>query len=316
MTKTVKIKVIGVGDAGINIVNYMMINSLTGVEFWVMNTDVKLLNISDCENKLQLGANTLNGLSTEGNIHLGEKAAEESYNDIKNTIKGADMVFIVAGFGGGTGTATAPVIAKIAKEMGILTIAIVSKPYTFEGVRCQKKANIGIKELKEVADAIAVISNDKLLHVADREYSIHEAFSVSDEIFFKFVQNISDITTLPEMINIEFDDLKKVLQNADFLSIGTGQATGENKVAKATRMAINSKLSDHTINEAKSIIVNIKGNSSLTIAEVSEVSSIINYATDKDTTVIIGTTIDDTIQDKVQISIIATGFAMERGDIK
>lgn len=310
MTDPVKIKIIGVGGAGINTVNQMIKNGLTGVEFCVMEADKKSLAASDCENKLLLGAKTLNGLSVGGDIILGEEAAKEYQQDIKNAIEGADMVFIIAGMGGGMGTGAAPVIAKIAKEMRILTIAIVSKPFSWEGRKRQERADLGIKELKDTADAIAVIPNDKLPDVINRQYSVHEAFSISDEILFKFVQTISDIVTLSGMINIEFDDFKKVLKNAGFMSIGIGQASGENRAAKATRMAINSKLSEHFISESTGIILNIKGDSNLTMAEVSEVTGIID-SIDEDTTVIIGTIIDESIQDAVQITVIAAGFDKE-----
>ena len=308
MDKTVKIKVIGVGGAGINTVNRMMKNGLTGVEFLVMNTDVQLLDASDCPNKLQLGKNTTAGLCSGGDPQLGEKAAKETEQDIKVALKDADMVFITAGLGGGTGTGATPVIAKIAKDMGILTVAVVSKPFSWEGQRRQERADQGIKELKKGTDAVLVIPNYKLLQCVDRQVSMSEAFSIVDETLLKFVQTISNMITIPGCINVDFADVKSVMQNAGSVLMSIGEATGENRAIKAVKTALNSDSLKSPLKSATGIIVNIKGDSNTTLHEISDIANFINDAINEDAKVIIGTVTDEKASDEICVTIIATGF--------
>ncbi len=310
--KTAKIKIIGVGGAGISTVNRMIKNGLTGVEFWVMNTDVQLLDTSDCKNKLQLGKNTTNGLGSGGNPQIGEKSAKETEQDIKMALNDADMVFITAGMGSGTGTGAAPVIAKMAKDMGILTIAVVSRPFSWEGQEKQETANQGIKGLRKSADAVLVIPNDKLLQGVDRQVSMAEAFQIVDETLLKFVQTISDMITIPGRINVDFADVKTVMQNAGFLLMSIGQAAGENRAIEAVKKAIRSESLESPLKDATSVIVNIKGGADMCLHDISDVANVIQDAVSDDTTVIIGTVIDESIQDEVQITVVAMGLDTEK----
>ena len=307
MSENVKIKVIGVGHGGINTVDNMIKNGLTGVEFWVMNADTELLNNSVCENKLQLGKNTTGGLGTGGNAQIGEKTAQEIQEDIKNVLRDSDMVFITAGFGGGTGTGATPVIAQMAKEMGILTVALVTKPFYFEGHKRQQTAEIGIEKLEKSADAIWVIPNDKLLECVGRQVSMAEAFRIVDDTLLKFIQSISNMITIPGMINVELGDIKRIFKNSGLVSTGIGHASGENRAEIAAKSAIESEQLKSSIHNAKRLIINITGNSNMALHEISEVASIISDSVCDDATIVIGAMVDDNMQDEICVTLIATG---------
>lgn len=303
-----KIKVIGVGGGGGNAVNRMIKSGLTGVEFWLMNTDLQVLNFSTCKNKIQLGAKLTNGLGAGGEPQVGEKAAEEAQQEITSAIEGADMVFVTAGMGGGTGTGAAPVVAKIAKDLGILTIGVVTKPFSFEGKRRQNQAQQGLEKLRESVDALIVIPNDKLLDVVDRRVSLQESFIVVDEVLLRGVQGISDIITIPGLINVDFADVKSVMAASGSALMGIGRGTGEGRAIEAAKIAINSQLLETSINGASGVIVNITGGPDMTLHEVTDATNIINDAVLDDARVIIGAVVDDNIQGEIQITVIATGF--------
>jgi len=303
------IKVIGVGGGGGNAVNRMIKAKLAGVEFWLMNTDLQVLTYSNVPNKVQLGAGITKGLGAGGNPTTGEKAALETKDDIMRALEGADMVFITAGMGGGTGTGAAPVVAQIAKDLGILTIAFVTKPFRWEGNKRMMQAEAGIEKMKKYVDAILVVPNDKLLQVVERQIGIREAFCVTDEVLYRGIQGISDTITIPGLINIDFADVKKVIKDSGTALMGIGRAQGEGRAVKAAEMAINSQLLESSIDGAKGIIVNITGSSNLTLYEINDATSIINNVVNEDAEVIIGTAINEAFQNEIQITVIATGFA-------
>ena len=305
-----EIKVIGVGGGGGNAVNRMIKSGLTGVEFWLMNTDLQILNTSICKNKIQLGPKLTNGLGAGGEPQVGEKAAEEAQQEITQALEGADMVFVTAGMGGGTGTGAAPIVAKIAKDLGILTIGVVTKPFSFEGKRRQNQAQQGLEKLRESVDALIVIPNDKLLDVVDRRVSLQESFIVVDEVLLRGVQGISDIITIPGLINVDFADVKSVMQASGSALMGIGRGTGEGRAVEAAKIAINSQLLETSINGASGVIVNITGGPDMTLHEVTDATNIINDAVLDDARVIIGAVVDDNIQGEIQITVIATGFEL------
>ena len=305
-----KIKVVGVGGGGGNAVNRMIKSGLTGVEFWLMNTDLQILNTSICQNKIQLGPKLTNGLGAGGEPQVGEKAAEEAQQEITQALEGADMVFVTAGMGGGTGTGAAPIVAKIAKDLGILTIGVVTKPFSFEGKRRQNQAQQGLEKLRESVDALIVIPNDKLLDVVDRRVSLQESFIVVDEVLLRGVQGISDIITIPGLINVDFADVKSVMASSGSALMGIGRGTGEGRAVEAAKIAINSQLLETSINGASGVIVNITGGPDMTLHEVTDATNIINDAVLDDARVIIGAVVDDNIQGEIQITVIATGFEL------
>ena len=306
-----KIKVIGVGGGGGNAVNRMIKAGLSGVEFWLMNTDLQVLEYGQTKNRIQLGAKSTNGLGAGGDPTVGERAAEEAQQEVTQAIEGADMVFITAGMGGGTGTGAAPVVAKIAKELGILTIAVVTKPFSWEGRKRQNQANQGLEKLREAVDAVIVIPNDKLLQVVDRQVSLTESFSIVDEVLLRGVQGISDIITVPGLINVDFADVKCVMQASGSALMGIGRGQGEGRAIKAAEIAINSQLLESSINGATGVIVNITGGPDMTLHEISDAANIIHDAVNDDATVIIGTAVNENIQGEIQITVIATGFEMK-----
>jgi cell division protein FtsZ len=306
------IKVIGVGGGGGNAVNRMVQSGLSGVEFWLMNTDLQVLYNGKTNNRIQLGSTSTQGLGAGGDPSVGEKAAEEAQQEITQALEGADMVFITAGMGGGTGTGAAPVVAKIAKQLGILTIAVVTKPFTWEGKKRQNQANGGLEKLKESVDAVIVVPNDKLLQVVDRQVSLEESFIIVDEVLSRGVQGISDIITVPGVINVDFADVKAVMQASGSALMGIGRAQGEGRAIKAAQQAINSQLLESSINGASGVIVNITGGPDMGIHEISDAASIIHDAVLDDATVIIGTAVDESFKDGViQITVIATGFELK-----
>lgn len=305
------IKVIGVGGGGGNAVNRMIQSGLSGVEFWLMNTDLQVLVNGKTNNRIQLGSQSTQGLGAGGDPSVGEKAAEEAQQEITQALEGADMVFITAGMGGGTGTGAAPVVAKIAKQLGILTIAVVTKPFGWEGKKRQNQALNGLEKLKESVDAVIVVPNDKLLQVVDRQVSLNESFIIVDEVLLRGVQGISDIITVPGIINVDFADVKTVMQASGSALMGIGRAQGEGRAVKAAQQAINSQLLESSINGASGVIVNITGGPDMGIHEVSDAASIIHDAVLDDATVIIGTAVNESIQGEIQITVIATGFELK-----
>ena len=271
-----RIKVVGVGGGGGNAVNRMMQAKLAGVEFWLMNTDLQVLTCSDVPNKLQLGLETTNGLGSGGDPSVGEQAALEVKEKITKALDNTDMLFITAGMGGGTGTGAAPVVAQIAQDLGILTIAFVTKPFFWEGKKRMNQAEEGIEKLKKYVDAILVVPNDKLLQVVERQIGVREAFCVTDEVLYRGIQGLSDIITIPGMINIDFADVRKVVKNSGTALMGIGRAQGEGRAIKAAEMAINSQLLESSIDGAGGIIVNITGSSNMTLYEINDATNVIN----------------------------------------
>ena len=309
------IKVIGAGGGGGNAVNRMIKAGLTGVDFWAMNTDAQVLKMSLAENKIQLGGKLTEGLGAGGDPSVGEKAAEETRDQIVQALDGANMVFVTAGMGGGTGTGSAPVIAKIAKELGALTIGVVTKPFSFEGKRRMNQAMQGLEKLKETVDALIVIPNDKLLEVVERRTTMKDAFQVVDEVLLRGVQGISDIITVPGLINVDFADIKAVMQSSGSALMGIGKGTGEGRAMEAAKLAINSPLLETSINGASGIIMNVTGGSDMTLHEVTEAAQVIHDAVAEDAIVTFGSVIDDRIQGEIQITVIATGFEMKTPEL-
>ncbi len=309
------IKVIGVGGGGGNAVNRMIKAGLGGVEFWALNTDVQVLQMSLAENKIRIGSKLTNGLGAGGNPEKGEKSAEETRDEIVNAIGKADMVFVTAGMGGGTGTGAAPVVARIAKELGALTIGVVTKPFSFEGKKRMNQALQGLEKLKETVDALIVIPNDKLLEVVDRRTTMREAFQVVDEVLLRGVQGISDIITVPGMINVDFADVRSVMESSGSALMGIGRGTGEGRALEAAKSAINSPLLETSINGASGIIMNVTGGPDMTLYEVTDAAQVIHDAVSEDATVHFGSVIDDRIQGEIQITVIATGFELKKNQV-
>ncbi|MBR6162573.1 cell division protein FtsZ [bacterium] len=310
-----KIKVIGVGGGGGNAVNRMIKAGLTGVEFWAMNTDLQVLNRSLSENKINLGSKLTNGLGAGGNPEKGEKAAEETRDDIVNAIGQADMVFVTAGMGGGTGTGAAPVIARIAKELGALTIGVVTKPFSFEGKKRMNQAISGLDKLKETVDALVTIPNDKLLEVIDRRTTMQEAFLAVDEVLLRGVQGISDIITIPGLINVDFADVRSVMESSGSALMGIGKGSGEGRALEAAKQAINSPLLETSIRGASGIIINVTGGMDLALNEVVDAVKVITDAASEDATIHFGTVSDERIQGEIQITVVATGFDLKNQGI-
>ena len=304
-----RIKVAGIGGGGGNAVNRMIKANLKGVDFWLMNTDLQVLNCSDVPNKLQLGVETTRGLGSGGDPSVGERAAIEVKEKITKALDNTDMLFITAGMGGGTGTGAAPIVAQVAQDLGILTIAFVTKPFVWEGKKRMAQAEAGIEKLKRYVDAILVVPNDKLLQVVERQLGLREAFCVTDEVLYRGIQGLSEIITVPGLINIDFADVKKVVKNSGTALMGIGRAQGEGRAIKAAEMAINSMLLESSIDGASGIIVNITGSSNMTLYEINDATNVINNVVKDDADVIIGTAFNDSMQNEIQITVIATGFA-------
>jgi cell division protein FtsZ len=302
------IKVIGVGGGGSNAVNRMIGSNLKGVEFWVVNTDIQALNVSLADHKLQIGTKLTKGLGGGAIPSVGESAAKESKEDLEMAIEGADMVFVTAGMGGGTGTGASSVIAKIAKEQGALTIGVVTKPFRFEGPIRARQAEEGIAKLREEVDALIVIPNDKLLQVVERMTSMVEAFKIADEVLKQGVQGISDLITIAGLINLDFADVKTIMKDSGSAMMGIGRATGENRAIEAAEQAISSPLLEETITGATGVILNVTGGESLTLHEVNDAADVIYSAVDPDANIIFGSVVDEKLKDELVITVIATGF--------
>lgn len=309
MEQFAQIKVIGVGGGGNNAVNRMIEANLKGVQFIAINTDKQALFTSKAEYKIQIGEKLTRGLGAGANPDMGSKAAEESRDDIFQALQGADMVFITAGMGGGTGTGAAPIVAEIAKEMGILTVGVVTKPFTFEGKRRRAHAEKGIEELKKRVDTLVTIPNDRLLQVVERRTSIVEAFKIADDILRQGVQGISDLITTPGLVNLDFADVKTVMYERGLAHMGIGKASGENRAIEAARQATHSPLLETTINGSKGVLLNITGGNSLSLHEVTEAAEIVSESADVDANIIFGAVIDETLKDEIRITVIATGFS-------
>lgn len=308
-TTFAKIKVIGVGGGGGNAVNTMInSNQINGVEFITVNTDAQALLTSKAETKIQIGSNFTKGLGSGADPEVGRAAAEESKEKIKDLVFDSDMVFITAGMGGGTGTGASPVIAQIAKESGALTVAVVTKPFSFEGIRRMQSAEEGIDDLKDKVDTLIVIPNQRLMDVVDKKMTLMDAFRLADNVLGQGVQGISDLITVPGLINVDFADVRTIMSDSGTALMGIGQASGENRAATAARMAISSPLLEISIEGAKGILYNIVGGSDMTMSEVSDASAIIANASDPDANIIFGATIDENLGSSIKLSVIATGF--------
>jgi cell division protein FtsZ len=302
------IKVVGVGGAGSNAVNRMIAAGLNGIEFWACNTDAQALELAAAKNRMQIGSKLTRGLGAGGNPTVGQKAAEESREEIAAALAGADMVFIAAGMGGGTGTGAAPIVAEVAKELGALTVGVVTKPFMFEGRRRSTQAEAGIADIKERVDTLITIPNQRLLEVVDHRASMQDAFVEADKVLMQGVQAISDIITVPGLINVDFADVKAVMQAAGSALMGVGRATGEGRAVEAARHAINSPLLETTIDGASGVIFTVTGGPDLTLHEVQEAANVVYSAVSDDANIIFGAVIDDRLHGEVLITVIATGF--------
>ena len=304
-----KIKVIGIGGGGGNAINSMMsVNQINGVDFLGVNTDAQALFLCQSQTKIQIGENLTRGLGAGGNPEIGKQAAEESREKLKEHLHDTDMVFLTCGEGGGTGTGATPIIAQIAKDLGALTVAVVTKPFQFEGTRRMVQAEEGIENLKDKVDTLIVIPNQRIMDVIDKKMTLLEAFRVADSVLGQGVQGISDLITMPGLINVDFADVRAIMTGAGSALMGIGTGVGENRAATAARTAISSPLLEMSIDGAKGVLFNITGGPDLTMAEVDEAAKQIAAAVDPDANIIFGATIDEHLVDQVKISVIATGF--------
>lgn len=303
-----KIKVIGIGGGGNNAVERMIASDVKGIEFVVMNTDRQILTNSKAQSKLQIGTKLTRGLGAGGDPEIGQKSAEESKNEISELLEGSDMVFITAGMGGGTGTGAAPIVAEVAKDMGILTVGVVTKPFLFEGMKRKKQAEAGIESLKGKVDTLVIIPNDRLLEIAEKRTTMVEAFSMADDVLKQGIQGISDLIAVPNLINLDFADVKSIMANQGVAHMGIGRAGGENRAADAAKAAIKSPLLETSIDGAQAVLINITGGRELGLFEVNEAADLIREAVDTEANIIFGAGIDEGLKDDVKITVIATGF--------
>lgn len=310
-----KIKVIGVGGGGCNAVNRMIDSGLAGIEFWTVNTDAQALTYSSTTNAMQLGQKLTRGLGAGGNPSIGQKAAEESRDEIFQAVEGSDLVFITAGMGGGTGTGAAPVVAEAAKEAGALTVGVVTRPFTFEGRRRTSQAESGIAALQASVDTLIIIPNDKLLSVISEQTPVQEAFRVADDILRQGVQGISDIITISGLVNVDFADVRAVMADAGSALMGIGVGSGKSRAREAAIAATSSPLLETSIDGAGGVVFNITGGSDLTLHEVNQAAEIIYEAVDPNANIIFGAVIDDRLQGEIRITVIATGFSADTRSI-
>ncbi|WP_373598430.1 cell division protein FtsZ [Paraclostridium bifermentans] len=308
MDNFAKIKVIGVGGGGNNAVNRMVEAQLKGVEFIAVNTDKQALYTSKAEHKIQVGEKLTRGLGAGANPEVGKKSAEESKDEILKVLEGADMVFVTAGMGGGTGTGAAPVVAQLAKEMGILTVGVVTKPFAFEGKVRMKNAEQGIKELKTKVDTLITIPNDRLLQIVQKNTSMLEAFSIADDVLKQGIESISDLIAAPGLINLDFADVQSIMKEKGLAHMGMGRAQGENRAIEAARQAIQSPLLETSIKGAKGVLLNITGGANLGLFEINEASTLVQESCDSEANIIFGATIKEDLKDDLVITVIATGF--------
>jgi len=307
--KFAKIKVVGVGGGGGNAINSMIANlQIRGVDFMAINTDAQALSVNEAGVKIQIGKELTKGLGSGARPDIGKDAAEESIDEIRAALEGSDMVFITAGMGGGTGTGASPVIAQIAKEMGALTVGVVTKPFHFEGARRTENAEVGTKELKEKVDALITIPNQKLLDVVEKKMSMLDAFKVADSVLGEGVQGISDLIVMPGLVNVDFADVRTIMTDSGSAMMGIGTASGENRAENAAKAAISSPLLDVSIDGATGILINVIGGTDLGIHEVDAAARIIGEKANPDAEIIFGATLDESLNDQIKIVVIATGF--------
>lgn len=310
-----KIKVIGVGGAGNSAINRMIASKIRGVEFIAINTDIQALHQNQAKNKLHIGKNTTKGLGAGMNPEAGFQAAQENLNEIRDILKGSDMVFVTCGLGGGTGTGASPVVAQVAKEVGALTVAVVTKPFSFEGAQRTAIAERGFNELKDKVDAIITIPNDRIFQAIDKKTSVLDAFKVVDDILRQGVQGISELITVPGLVNLDFNDVKTIMQDTGSALMGIGEASGENRAVSAAKMAISSPLLDISIEGARGVLYIIVGGTNLAMSEIQDAAKIISESADENAKVIFGAAIDEALKDKIRITVIATGFG-EKDPVK
>ncbi|WP_067931561.1 cell division protein FtsZ [Alicyclobacillus kakegawensis] len=303
-----RIKVVGVGGGGCNAVNRMIDSGIAGVEFIVVNTDAQALRLSKAETRIQIGEKVTRGLGAGANPEIGKKAAEESREALTNALQGADMVFVTAGMGGGTGTGAAPIIAEISKELGALTVGVVTKPFRFEQKRRMSQAEVGIANLKEKVDTLIVIPNDRLLEIVDRNTPVTEAFKEADNVLRQGVSGISDLIAVPGLINVDFADVKAIMTERGSALMGIGTASGENRATEAAKMAICSPLLETSIEGARGVLMHVSGSENLSLWEVNEAADIVSAAVDPDVNMIFGANINPDLQDDIVVTVIATGF--------
>lgn len=302
------IKVIGIGGGGNNAINRMIEAGLRGVEFIAVNTDAQALYLSRADTKIQIGEKLTKGLGAGADPEIGMKAAEENEEEIMKALQGADMVFVTAGMGGGTGTGGAPIVAKIARQLGSLTVGVVTKPFSFEGRKRTLQAERGIQSLKEEVDSLITIPNDRLLQVIEKNTPFNDAFRIADDILRQGVQGISDLIAVPGVINCDFADVQTVMKNTGSALMGIGKAKGDNRASEAARLAISSPLLETSIEGAKGVLFNISGGTDLTLFEINEAAEIIHQSADMEANIIFGANIDESLNDEVRVTVIATGF--------
>jgi cell division protein FtsZ len=304
-----RIKVIGVGGGGNNAVNRMIEGGVQGVEFIAVNTDAQALNLSKAEIKMQIGASLTRGLGAGANPEVGRKAVEESHKQIEDVLKGADMVFVTAGMGGGTGTGAAPAIAQISRELGALTIGVVTRPFGFEGRKRAANASAGIEAMRAAVDTLIIVPNDRLLQIVDKKTPMIQAFREADNVLRQGVQGISDLIAVPGLINLDFADVKTIMSNQGTALMGIGSAKGEGRAVEAAKKAISSPLLETSIHGAQGVLMNITGGTDLSLYEVQEAADIVGSAADKELNMIFGSIINENLKDEIMITVIATGFS-------
>ncbi len=302
------IKVVGVGGGGTNAVNRMVDAGLKGVEFIAVNTDAQALLMADADLKIQIGAQGTRGLGAGADPNVGQSAAQESRDELKEALKGADMVFVTAGEGGGTGTGGAPIVAELGQELGALTVGVVTRPFAFEGRKRSDQAERGIDELRERVDTLIVIENDRLLQVVEKQTSIVDAFGMADDILRQGVQGITDLITVPGLVNLDFADVRTIMRDAGSALMGIGSAAGENRAAEAARAAVSSPLLEASVEGATGVLLNVTGPAEIGLFEVNEAAEVVTSAADQNANVIFGAVIDDSIGEQVRVTVIATGF--------
>lgn len=306
------IKVVGVGGGGNNAINRMITAGMRGVEFIAVNTDAQALSLSNAHKKIQIGSELTRGLGAGADPSIGEKAAEESRDEISASLEGADMVFITAGQGGGTGTGASPLVAQLSRDLEALTVGVVTKPFTFEGSRRMRQAEDGVEQLREEVDTLITIPNDRLLQVVERRTSIMEAFKIADDVLRQGVQGISDLIAVPGLINLDFADVKTIMHNRGSALMGIGSGQGDDRAKEAAQAAISSPLLETSIEGAQGVLLNITGDENLGLFEVNEAAEIIAQASDADANIIFGAVIDEDLEDEIRVTVIATGFRAEQ----
>jgi cell division protein FtsZ len=306
------IKVVGVGGGGSNAVNRMVDAGLTGVEFIAVNTDAQALLMCDADVKMPIGADVTRGLGAGADPVVGKSAAQESRDELKEALKGSDMIFVTAGEGGGTGTGAAPIVAQLAQELGAITVGVVTRPFSFEGRRRAEVASIGVDELRDHVDTLIVIENDRLLQVVEKRTSIVDAFKLADDVLRQGVQGITDLITIPGLVNLDFADVRTIMSEAGSALMGIGAASGENRATEAARAAVSSPLLESSIEGATGILLNVTGGPNIGLFEVNEAAQVVTSAADQNANVIFGAVIDDNLGDEVRVTVIATGFGAAR----